>query len=358
MRIDQLIPAFHRGDAIGDTALHMKQFFLARGFDSEIFCLDRDPGLEALSQPFSRFSTPGPSDVTVLHFALPSPLTSAFARLASRKVLLYHNITPEKYFLPYSRELARLSRMGRDELRSLAPVTDLGLADSEYNRRELEGAGFRPTLTLPLFVDFSKYGRPPSRFILDLFQDGRTNLLYVGRIVPNKKIDELIKVAFFFKKYISPLVRLIVVGKIHSLPKYYQALISLADDLYLKPEEICFTGHIPDEELYALYRASDLFLSLSEHEGFGLPFIESMIFDLPILAYGGTAVPDTLDGAGIEIRHKRVDRVAELAYIAATDKKLKKKIISAQRARLRRYREQDLERFLLKNLATLKGGDD
>jgi glycosyltransferase involved in cell wall biosynthesis len=358
MRIDQLIPAFHRGDAIGDTAFHLRQFFLAQGFDSEIFCLDRDPCLETLSQPFSTFPTPGPSDVTILHFALPSPLTSAFARLSSRKVLLYHNITPEKYFQPYSRELARLSRLGRDELRSLAPVTELGLADSEYNRRELEGAGFSPTLVLPLFVDFAKYQRPPSRFIQDLFADGRTNLLYVGRIVPNKKIDELIKVVFFFKKYISPLVRLIVVGKTHSLPKYFQALVSLADDLYLKPEEICFTGHIPDEELFALYRVSDLFLSLSEHEGFGLPFIESMVFDLPILAYSCTAVPDTLGGAGIELRHKPVDRVAELAYIVAHDEKLKKKIISAQRARLRRYRDQDLERFLIKNLATLKGGDD
>ncbi len=358
MRIDQWIPAFHRGDAIGDTAFHLKHFFLAQGIDSEIYCLDRDPGLEDQSRPFSTFPPPGPSDVTILHFALPSPLTSAFALLPSRKVLLYHNITPEKYFLPYSRELARLSRVGRDELRSLAPATDLGLADSEYNRRELEGAGFSPALVLPLFVDFSKYRKPADRLIHDLFKDGRTNLLFVGRIVPNKKIDELIKVVFYFKKYISPLVRLIVVGKTHSLPKYYQALIRLADDLYLKPEEVCFTGHIPDGELFALYRSSDLFLSLSEHEGFGLPFIESMIFDLPILAYSCSAVPDTLGGAGIELRHKPMERVAELAYIVANDKELKKKIISAQRARLRRYREQDLEGFLLKKLTTLKRGDD
>ncbi len=358
MRIDQLVPAFHRGDAIGDTAFHMKKFLNTRGYSSEIYCLDRDPGLENDSRPFESFPIPGPGDVTLLHFALPSPLTSAFAGLPSRKLLLYHNITPERFFAPYSREMARISRLGRDELRALAPVTDLALADSEYNRRELETAGFSRTEVFPLFVDLAKYRKPHSRFTFDLFRDDRLNILFVGRIVPNKRIDELIKVVFYYKKYISPLVRLIVVGKTASLPKYYESLVRLADEFYLKPEEICLTGHIPDEELFALYRASDVFLSLSEHEGFGLPFIESMVFDLPILAYDCTAVPFTLGGAGVPMGSKPVERVAELAHVVAMDDSLKKKILEGQRIRLGEYREQDLERYLLKNLECLTGGND
>lgn len=358
MRIDQLLPAFHRGDAIGDTAFHMKEFLNTRGFASEIYCLDRDPGLEDDSRPFESFPTPGPGDVTLLHFALPSPLTPAFARLPSRKLLLYHNITPERFFAPYSQEMARISRLGRDELHTLVPVTDMALADSEYNRRELEAAGFSRTAVFPLFVDFTKYRKPYSRFIFDLFRDDRLNILFVGRIVPNKRIDELIKAVFYYKKHISPLVRLIVVGKTASLPEYYDSLVRLADEFYLKPEEICFTGHIPDEELFALYRASDVFLSLSEHEGFGLPFIESMVFELPILAYSCTAVPFTLGGAGVLMRTKPVERVAELVHVVAKDDSLKKKILDGQRIRLEEYREQDLEQYLLKNLTSLTGGND
>jgi glycosyltransferase involved in cell wall biosynthesis len=358
MRVDQLVPAFHRGDAIGDTAYHMKSYMRSQGYDSEIFCLDRDSGLEEESRPFASFPETGPQDVTILHFALPSPLTSAFNRLSSRKVVLYHNITPDRFFVPYSQEMARISRLGRDELRTLAAHADAGWADSEFNRLEMEAAGFNRTAVFPLFVDFLKYQKPFSSFIYDQFRDQRVNLLFVGRIVPNKKIENLIKAVFYYKKYISPLVRLIVIGKTTSLPEYYEALIRLADDFYLKSDEICFTGHISDNEMFALYRAADVFLSLSEHEGFGLPFIESMVFDLPILAYDCTAVPHTLDGAGILLKTRRPELVAEMIRVVAQNEILKKKIILGQRNRLQRFRGQDPGLYLINNLNTLFQGND
>ncbi len=358
MRVDQLVPAFHRGDAIGDTALHMKRYLSSCDYTSEIFCLDRDSGLEEESRPFASFPEPDPQDVTILHFALPSPLTTAFNRLASRKVVLYHNITPAGFFSPYSHEMARISRLGRDELRDLAAHTDAGWADSEFNRLEMEAAGFIRTAVFPLFIDVSKYQKPVSSLIYDQFKDQRVNVLFVGRIVPNKKIENLIKAVFYYKKYISPLVRLIVVGKTTSLPEYYQALIRLADEFYLKPDEICFTGHIPDKEMYALYRAADVFVSMSEHEGFGLPFIESMIFDLPIIAYDCTAVPYTLDGAGILMKSRRPERVAEMIRVVVQDENLKKRILAGQRNRLQRFREQEPGPHLIKNLNTLFQGND
>lgn len=347
MRVDQLVPAFHWGDAIGDTAFHMKRFFLSQGFQSEIYCLTRDRGLEEESKIFSSFPKPSPSDVTILHFALPSPLTHAFASLPSRKTMIYHNLTPHGFFKDFSQEMVRISRIGREELVLLAPKVALALADSEFNRQELLKLGFKKAEVFPLFVDFKKYKKTMSRFMYNLFKDERTNVLFVGRVVPNKRIDDLIKVIFYYKKYVSPLVRLIIVGKIVSLPKYYKSLITLADEFYLKPEEICFTGHISDEEMFAIYKASDLFLSLSEHEGFGLPFIESMIFDLPIIAYDCTAVPYTLGGAGVLIKNKRKDYVGELVNIVANDMKLREGIIEGQRRRLKKFKEMEREKFLL-----------
>ncbi len=354
MRIDQLVPAFHRGDAIGDTAFHMKQFFLSQGFLSDIYCLDRDSVLEDESQLFSTFPEPDPEDITILHFALPSPLTQALANLPSRKVIIYHNITPHSYFEGFDPEMVRISRLGREELKSLSPHIELSLADSEYNRQELAALGFKNTEVFPLFIDYTKYEKPASGFISRLFEDERVNILFVGRIVPNKRIDALIKVLFYYKKYISPLVRLIIVGKTISLPKYYESLIRLADEFYLKPEEICFTGHISDEEMFALYEASHVFLSLSEHEGFGLPFVESMIFDLPIIAFNAAAVPYTLGGSGILINNNEsVDKIGELVHIVAHDEELRKIIIKRQRQKLDEYKSTRLKESLMESFGSM-----
>jgi glycosyltransferase involved in cell wall biosynthesis len=148
-------------------------------------------------------------------------------------------------------------------------------------------------------------------------------------------------------------VRLIIVGKTTSLPPYYKSLVKLVDDFYLRPEEVVFTGHVTDEQMYALYRTADVFLSMSEHEGFGLPLVESMIFDLPVVAYEAAAVPYTLGGAGILLRTKRVDLVAELIELIIHREEIKRKIIGGQRARLEQLRSEGLEDKLLQVIKEL-----
>ncbi len=353
MRVDQLVPAFHRGDAIGDEAAYLRRFLRSQGFSSDIYRLTCDRELEGESREFSAYPPPASSDVAILHFALPSPLTEALRRLPCKKMIIYHNITPPDFFRGFSDEMVRLARLGREELRALAPIVDLSLADSRFNARELADFGFKDARVFPLFVDFAKYDRPINPLVHKLFKDGRTNILFVGRVVPNKKIEDLIKVVFYYKKYISPLVRLIVVGKTSSLPAYYQSLVRLADDFLLQPDEICFTGHVPDEDLFAIYRAAGVFLSLSEHEGFCLPLVESMVFDVPIVAFNSTAVPDTLEGAGILLDEKKVDRVAELVDLVAHNQDVREKLVGGQRSRLERFKAEAREPFLLGCLESL-----
>ncbi|MCJ7611489.1 MAG: glycosyltransferase family 4 protein [Candidatus Aminicenantes bacterium] len=355
MRVDQLLPAFHRGDAIGDEAVHMRDVLRRQGHASDIYCLNCDPGLEAECRPFQEYPPPSASDAAILHFALPSPLTQALSGLPCKKAIVYHNITPPEFFADFNPDMALVCLAGRRELAGVAGSVDLALADSEYNCCELRDLGFKRSEVFPLFVDFSRYERPHSRFVTDLFKDGRVNILFVGRVVPNKRIENLIKVAFYYKKYISPLVRLIVVGKTQSLVAYYRSLQRLADEFYLKPEEVHFAGHIPEEEMMALYRASDVFLSLSEHEGFCLPLIESMVFDLPIVALNSTAVPFTLDGAGILVNEWRVEAVAELAARVARDPRLREAVIQGQRRRLAACRAVDWEAVLARYVRSLWG---
>ncbi|MBN2409222.1 MAG: glycosyltransferase family 4 protein [Candidatus Aminicenantes bacterium] len=355
MRIDQLLPAYHRGDAIGDEATYLRRFFLSQGYESEIYRLSSDRDLESESKDFGAFSGPSSGDITILHFALPSPLTGAFRKLRSKKVLIHHNVTSPGFFAGTSDEMVRIARLGREELRSLAGDVDVALADSAFNARELVEYGFREPQVFPLYVDFAKYRKPMNAFLHRLFRDGRTNILFVGRVAPNKRIEDLIKVAFYYKKFISPLVRLVIVGKTESLPVYYRALVRLADDFLLTPEEMVFAGHLPDEEMFALYRAADVFLSMSEHEGFCLPLVESMIFDLPVMAYDSTAVPDTLDGCGILLKEKRVDRAAELLDAVVRDRALREKIVLGQRERLERLESVGREPFLFRMIEELRG---
>jgi len=249
--------------------------------------------------------------------------------------------------------MARITRLGRQEAASLAGYTHLALADSEYNRLELVDFGFKKTDVFPLFVDFEKYEQPVNPFVYDLYNDERTNILFVGRIVPNKRIEDLLRVVQYYKKFISPLIRLIIIGKTASLPKYYEALIRFMDELFLQPDEVVFTGHIPDAEMFAYYRASDVFLSLSEHEGFGLPFIESLVFDLPAVAYKCTAVPYTLGGGGVLVNGKDFRMLGELIHRLAADKELREKIIKGQRKRLDEFKSLDSQGKLLKHIKDL-----
>jgi glycosyltransferase involved in cell wall biosynthesis len=353
MRVDQLVPAFHRGDAIGDEAFELRNFFRSRGFASDIYCLTRDRGCEDQARLFSEFEPPSAADIVFFHFALPSPLTGELVRMPCRKALIYHNITPAEFFTGLHPEMARNAELGRLELGSLQPHIDLSLADSEFNRLELESLGFRRTHAFPLFVDFRKYEKPMDRFIFDLFRDGRVNVLFVGRVAPNKRIENLIKTVFYYKKFISPLVRLTIVGKTETFPSYYRSVVEMADEFYLKSEEVRFVGHVSDEEMFALYRAADVFLSLSEHEGFCLPLIESMIFDLPIVALDSTAVPYTLGGAGIMVENSRPDYVAELVDVVARDEAVRRTLIDSGRRELEKFKAFPRETFLMERLAEL-----
>ena len=353
MRVDQWVPAYHRGDAIGDEAAELRGFFRSHGFESDIYCLSRDRGLEGDSRLFSEFPRSSAGDLTILHFALPSPLTRALGDLPGKKAVIHHNVTPARFFEGHDPEIARIASLGRTELESLKDTVDLALADSEFNRLELAEMGFRETRVLPLFIDFAKYERPVSRLVHDLFRDERVNILFVGRVAPNKRIENLIKTAFYFKKFISPLVRLIVVGKTNTFPRYYQGCARLADEFHLRPDEALFLGHVPDAEMFALYRAADVFLSLSEHEGFCLPLIESMIFDLPVIALGATAVPFTLGGAGILMNRFRPDETAELAERVARRGELRRALIESGRRELAAIKAFPRERFLLESVRGL-----
>lgn len=335
MRIVQWLPAAHRGDAIGDESLRIRALLRRAGFQTDIYALEVDRDMQGEVLPFPERQALGPADVVILHFALPSPLSGEFRRSTAKKILIYHNITPHHFFLGYDDELVRISLAGRRELKQLADATDLALGDSEYNRQELAQMGFSDTAVFPILLDFERYlSTEVNPVVVEMFDDDRANFLFVGRIFPNKKFEDLLKFAFFYKKYVSENFRLILVGKAGRCESYHVALQALAQEWGLRPAEVVFTGHISWDDLLAVYECSDVFVSMSEHEGFAVPLVESMLKRVPVMAYAAGAVPDTLGGAGMLFYEKNYEELTEMAHLIATDERVRDRLLASQDQRI------------------------
>ncbi len=351
MIVNQWVPSAHHGDAVGDTALRLRTILRGLGHDSELYAIDIDPELCDEVRPFDDpEATRG--DLTIFHYAIPSPMTETFGSLRHGRVLQYHNVTPAAFFAPYDMSLFRLASRARDELTSLIGRVDLAVGASEFNRRELEQLGFPRTGVLPLAVDLARVTAPVSRPALSaILDDGVVNFLYVGRLAPNKKIEDHISLAALYLRYVDGNGRFIFVGRQDVVPRYYSMVQALVAHYGLRRDRVIFTGAVPDEELAIYYQRADVYVSLSEHEGFCVPLLEAMAAGVPILAYAAAAIPDTLGGAGVQFAPKDLELASELLGELAFDDRLRAQVIARQRERLADFSDDHLRR----NLSALIG---
>jgi glycosyltransferase involved in cell wall biosynthesis len=353
MIIHQWVPAAHRGDAIGDSARRVRDLLRRMGHESDLFALTIDDDLRNEVRPFSD-SAARLGDVTIFHFALPSPMTAAFAVLDGAKVLQYHNITPASFFAPYDAGLFRLAALGRRELATLAGHVELALGDSEFNRQELEALGFARTGILPIAVDTERITNGPRRPALDrILGDGLINILFVGRIAPNKRIEDHIRLAEVYKRYVDSYYRFIFVGRHDGIPRYYAQIRALIAEFDMLPDRFWFTGPVPEEDLASFYRWADAYVSLSEHEGFCVPLVEAMAADVPVVAYAAGAVPETLGGAGLLFSPKDLELAAELLGTVVYDRGVRQGVLEGQRRRLGAFAPAAIEARLRQTIDEL-----
>ena len=345
MIINQWMPAAHRGDAVGDHARMLRRLLRGFGHDSEMYALTIDEGVEDV-RPWADPDARG-GDLTILHFAVPSPMTAAFQTLPGLRVLHYHNVTPAHFFAPFDGGIARMAAAGRKELATLAGHVDLALGVSQFNRQELDSLGFSPTGVLPLAIDTARLTRAPRVPSLEtILQDGLVNILFVGRLAPNKKIEDHVRLAEQYKRYVDVYYRFIFVGRYDAVPRYYATVRALVAEYQMLPDRFWFTGPVPDEELAAYYRHAHAYVSLSEHEGFCAPLVEAMTMDVPVLAYAAGAVPETLDGAGVTFAPKDLEQAAELLGALVYDAPLRESILAGQRRRARDFAPPRIEASL------------
>ncbi len=346
IRVHQVLATLGYGDAIGHEVLGIQRVLRAAGYDSEIFVETADSRLESLTRDFRELvDFSHPDNLLFHHFSLGSKASRTAFALPDRMALIYHNITPPEYFVGVHRTLARQCFRGRRELRAYASRCDLALGDSEFNRQDLEALGFPRTAVLPVVPDFSHLDRAPNWLVAQDFDDDWTNILFVGRVIANKKIENLIRYFHAYHTSVNPRSRLLIVGAQSGFERYLASLHQLTATL--GTSHVHFIGHVSDEELVAFYELADLFLCASEHEGFCVPLVEAFYKQVPVLAYAATAVPSTMDGAGVLFDDTDPMRVAALMDAILSDAALQDRIVDEQLAAVDRLRAQDFAGTLL-----------
>jgi glycosyltransferase involved in cell wall biosynthesis len=344
--VHQVLATLGYGDAIGHEVLGIQRVLRSAGYASEIFVETADRRLEHLTTDYREMvGWVAPGDLLIHHFSIGSRASRTAYAMPGRMVLVYHNITPPEYFLGVHKDLVKLCFRGRRELTAYTSRCDLALGDSEYNRVELEGLGFRDTGVLPVVPDFSHLDVPPDTLSAAAFNDGWTNVMFVGRVIPNKKFEDAIRAFHVYRTRHNPRSRLLLVGSYSGFEKYFAMLQSLI--ARLGTPDVHFLGHVSNEELTALYDVADLFLCASEHEGFCVPLIESFYKRVPVLAFAATAVPATMDGGGVLYDTKDPFHVARLMAALLDDAELEGAVVRSQDAALARLRARDFDGLLL-----------
>ncbi|HET9834234.1 MAG TPA: glycosyltransferase [Vicinamibacterales bacterium] len=353
MIVNQWVPAAHRGDAVGDSARRVRGLLRSLGHTSDLYAMEIDDELSDDVRPFDDpDATRG--DLTIFHYAIASPMTAAFASIPRGRVLQYHNVTPAAFFAPYDAGLFQLATRAREELSTLAGHVDLALGVSEFNRQELERVGFTRTGVLPIAVDTARITARVSRPALEaVLDDGLVNFLYVGRMAPNKKIEDHVRLAALYSQYVDTDCRFIFVGRCDVVPRYYSMVRALVAHFGIRRDRVIFTGAVPDEELAIYYQHAAVYVSLSEHEGFCVPLVEAMAADVPVMAYAAAAVPETLGGAGVQFAPKDLELAAELLGELTFDDAVRARVIAGQRTRLLEFGDDRLLQTLSSVIGSL-----
>jgi len=342
MQIHQILAGYADGDAISNEAVQLREIFRRWGHSSEIFADPSrvSPSLKTDCRSLADY-TAGKSDLCLHHYGIASPATEVFLASAAKKIMIYHNITPAEYFTGFDDAVAAQLREARLALREVAQRSDAVWTVSRFNAAELKAEGIDGVKVFPLLFSPERPDISPDPPIVTKFTGPLKNILFVGRIAPNKRVEDLIMAFAWYHLTINPFSRLIVVGSKQSAARYYTMLRMLVGDLDLS--NVCFEGFVPPAGLLAYYRVADLYVSTSAHEGYCLPLVEAMDHDVPVIARAAGGTPEAMDGAGVLYEDLTPAELGALFDRVLKDAALRAEILASQQQRVQRAKNRNLE---------------
>lgn len=347
------MPTFAPRDAIGGHIVEVQRLLRGLGLQSEIYAGGMAAGApRGAAHSLRRLAAEPPRPGTYLMYQLSTGSNTVMPVLMERReprLVNYHNITPAELFGPWEAHVGGELELGRRQLAELAAGTVLALADSAYNEQELRTAGYPSTAVAPLLVDLEAFDGPADAGVLGRLQDakraGGADWLFVGRVAPHKCQHDIVKALVAYRALYDPAARLHIVGG-SSSHAYWTALRRFAIAAGVG-KAVDLAGSVSHEALVAYYRSADVFVCLSDHEGFSAPLLEAMHHGVPIVALSSTAVPETLGRAGVVLPHKDPVTVAAAVHRTQTDEALRAQLAAAARERLIDFRlERSRERWV------------
>ena len=346
----QFAPTVAYGDAVGNDCFELQRLYWSRGVRSDLFAAEARPEVRQFVQPWrdlEKLPTAGTS--LQVHISMGNDALWDIAKLPHRKTVIYHNITPAHYFEGLNEHARRYSEIGRGQLAEFAKVSELGIADSDYNRTELVRLGFAKTAVVPIMVDWSAFDVEPDPDVLRELSDERTDILAVGQILPQKAVDKVVA-AFARYRESDPTARLWLVGS-HAMSEGYLAHVRDAIRTHGLDGAATLTGSVPMPALVAYYQGATALITLSEHEGFCVPLLEAMRSGLPVVASDAGAIPETLGDAGILLSDTTPDTVAAALERAVGDAALRRDLVARGRRRLAEFTPEAVADDLARALA-------
>ena len=352
-RIDQILAGFAEGDAISNEAIVLRDIFRGWGRESEIYADFRhvSPVARAYSKPMEEYKGEA-ADILIHHYSIASPAVDRFVQAPTRKVLIYHNITPAQFYRGFDDRIAEQLDHARRNLAKVLPAADAVWADSEFNASELRELGAGNVKVLHLLFSPKHFDVPPDPNLFPKFAASMKNIMYVGRIAPNKRVEDLIEAFAWYHRVINRQSRLIIVGSERSCPRYYLMLRMMANELELP--NVCFERYASPRGLTAYYQIADVFVTCSVHEGYCLPLVEAMYKGVPVIARQTGGTPEAMGAAGILYDGLSAGQLAQLIHRLLSDAALRREVLDFQKRRveeLTRRRPDEELREMLKGLA-------
>lgn len=332
--LHQFLTGAAAGDAITGQTLLMQKWLQELGFTSHIFAEFIDETMVEFVRPLASYRPSRQEKQVIYHHSLGSNVAPLLLQQKAALVLIYHNVTPPQFFARIDPAWAAMARLGQKQLQQICAKTTLALADSAYNAAEMVAAGYEKTAVLPITLDETRYQLPHNSQLA--YHIHHPSILFVGRIAPNKKQEDLLQLLYAYHR-IQPNAHLYLVGSRWEVG-YDKWLEQRAADMGLA-NHVTLTDKLSQQDMITYYAHADVYVSMSEHEGFGLPLLESMYFGLPVLAYSTTAVPDTMGQAGIRFHQKDFAQLAELIDYLMTNPPFRQRIIETQHRHVAQFLE-------------------
>lgn len=341
--IHQFVDTFSEGDAIGNYTLQIRDFLRKSGFKSDIY-MNTTAHPQSDIYHWSKLDKDSADYGLIFHHSTLTDFIEQLPMLKAKIMMIYHNITPAAFYKQYHFPLYKLFKEAERRNTLLEKVHFSGvIGDSKYNldciEKYVKGdyykASFPPFLKIPVETN------QPNTKLIEKLQNGAFTILYVARVAANKRHNDLLKLFEYYQKFVNPNSRLVITGYRSPYDMYFHKLEKFVSERYL--QNVIFTGKVTHADLLAYYKTADIFISMSEHEGFCVPPIEAIYNKVPVLAYDIPAVKELL---GSEYLFKTKDYVTISAIVEKirTNKVFRKNMIDNQQKILKKFEEEKLKK--------------